>query len=58
LTLILNGASDAVLTPSLTVMVIGDDVPSFEAFGVPESLPSAALKLAQDGLWDTENFSV
>jgi hypothetical protein len=43
------GPTDALLLPSLAVMVTVADVPTALSAGVPLSLPVLSLKVAQDG---------
>ena len=52
-TLIENGARDALLVPSLTEMTMLEYVPTFAVVGVPETVPLAMLKVAQDGRFCT-----
>lgn len=50
LTVIVNGDSDALDLPSLTVMVTPAKLPTLLLVGVPLNRPVAVLKLAQTGL--------
>lgn len=45
-----NGRSDALATPSLTLITIFEYTPTLAAVGTPASWPVLALKLAQAGL--------
>ena len=49
-----KAASEADWEPSLTVMTMPEDVPTFDEVGVPLRPPVAELKPAQDGLFCTE----
>ena len=57
-TVIVNGARDAVSVPSLTVILILENVPTFEVAGVPLIRPVVVEKVAQLGRFDTEKLSV
>jgi hypothetical protein len=57
-TVIENGAREAVDTPSLTVMMMLEYVPTFTSVGVPVSSPVLLLKVAQVGLPEIENVLV
>ena len=50
--------SEAVVAPSVAVMVIFENVPRFELPGVPASCPLAELKFAQVGLFLMLNTTV
>ena len=50
-----NGASEALVWPSLTEITMLPYVPTLAVAGVPESAPVAALKEAQAGLFCTLN---
>ena len=56
-TLIVNEASDAVETPSVTLIVMCESVPMSLAAGVPVSIPVAVLNVAHGGAFLTENVS-
>ena len=49
ITWIVNEGSDAVAVPSVTVIVMRADVPTFAAVGVPDRRPVVALNDAQLG---------
>ena len=50
-----KAGSEALATPSLTLMTIPAEAPTSLAAGVPLSCPVAMLKLAHEGLWVMEN---
>jgi hypothetical protein len=50
LTVIVNAASEALVTPSLTEMTMFEYVPTLAAVGVPARCPVPALKVAQAAL--------
>lgn len=52
-TLTENGASDTLLVPSLTEMMMLEYVPTFAVVGVPETVPAAMLNVAQEGRFCT-----
>ena len=56
--LIEKAGSDTVLTPSETLIVIPEYVPTFALDGVPLNCPVDVLKLAHEGLAAMENVSV
>ena len=51
LTWMVKEVNEAVAVPSLTVIVIRADVPTFALVGVPDSRPLVVLKVAQLGLF-------
>ncbi len=53
-----NEGSDALVVPSLTLMVMFEYVPTSAAVGVPDSSPVALLKLAQLGAFLMLNVSL
>jgi hypothetical protein len=53
-----KGANDAEATPSLTLMMMFEDVPTFAVAGVPASRPELVLNVAHAGLPEIENVSV
>src|SRR5579863_4019809 len=55
---IAKGGNDAEALPSLTLITMPDEVPTFAAVGTPLSKPVAVLKLAHEGRFVTENDSV
>ena len=57
-TLTVNGASDALATPSLTLITMFAKLPTLAAVGVPASMPVAVLKLAHPGLPEIEKVSL
>lgn len=54
-TVIVKAGSEALATPSLTLITIPASVPTSAAVGVPLSCPLAILKLAQEGRLLMEN---
>ncbi len=57
-TWILKGVSAADCVPSLTLITMFENVPTFVLDGVPVNAPVATLKLAQDGMFWTLKLSV
>jgi hypothetical protein len=53
-----KGANDADATPSFTVMMMFEYVPTFAVAGVPASWPELVLNVAHAGLPEIENVSV
>jgi hypothetical protein len=53
-----NGGSDVVAAPSLTLITMFENVPTFASVGVPASRPVLVLKLAHDGRFEIENRSL
>ena len=51
----LNAGRDAVVTPSVTEMIIPEVVPTSAAVGVPLSCPVVGLNVAHVGLLTMEN---
>ena len=58
LTVIVNAGSEALTEPSLTLIAILGNVPTFAAAGVPVSRPVAVLNVAQLGRFAIANVSV
>ncbi len=56
-TVIVNEASEAVETPSVTPIMMCECVPTSLAAGVPASIPVVALNVAQGGAFLIENMS-
>ncbi len=50
-TVIENAAREVLVFPSLTLMMMFEDAPTFAADGVPESRPDVVLNVAQTGLF-------
>jgi hypothetical protein len=57
-TVMLNGASDADAWPSLTLIPMFANVPTFELDGVPLTVPFAMLNVAHEGRFCTEKLRV
>jgi hypothetical protein len=57
-TVIVNGASEALAVPSLTEIVMLGKLPAFAVDGVPLSWPFVVLNVAQLGLFVIEKLSV
>ena len=57
-TMIENAGSDTRLVPSLTEMMMLENVPAFADVGVPESRPVDVLNVAHDGAFWMLNVSV
>jgi len=56
-TVIAKAGSDTEPNPSLTLMTIPEDVPTFAPVGVPLRSPEVVLNVAHDGRPVTENTS-
>jgi hypothetical protein len=58
LTAIENAAKDVVALPSLTRIVMFENVPTFELVGVPDKRPVEVLNAAHAGLFEILNVSL
>ena len=58
LTVIVNAGNEALAVPSLTLIAILGNVPTFAVAGVPVSRPVVALNVAQLGRFAIANVSV
>ncbi|KPV90171.1 hypothetical protein AN214_04409 [Pseudoalteromonas sp. P1-9] len=52
----LNAGSDALKTPSDTVMIMPEVTPISDALGIPDKAPELALNVAQLGLFVIEKI--